>query len=392
MREKWFTRATIRRNARKRYQAKDTLFNKPHKWFTKKDVINQRLITTSLNTTLSLPSKIQERRFLGIPICKKSSPEIVVGMFQRFDNILTENKLKISLYNKNLLYERCFFPYLKKKQKQSHIRSCDKLSLRDRLMLESPLANGISMSLYHEVAQHNILPQEEYHKSFPHILQIEYDKYVGPSSRWLHKTFNQDEALNKSGEMMNQGIINGQVVHRLLETHRCFNTVNKILSDNTCIFEDTPVQTIIDIIDGTQSNLTETELVLKEIFPFASSTAVQENLRRLIPVYLDIANDKLQKNTRKDIRYNDTCPLYQILGEMRHLPGHTEVNDELFPEPLITTSTEIDNLDTIGDDSSHENSDELLHLSCLPSPEEAIQMDDHTEEIIQVNNIKEREK
>ena len=112
-----------------------------------------------------------------------------------------------------------------------------------------------------------------------------------------------------------------------------------------------------------------------------------ENLRKLIPVYLDITNDKLQKNTRKDIRYNDTCPLYQILGEMRHLPGHTEVNDELFPEPLITTSTEIDNLDTIGDDSSHENSDELLHLSCLPSPEEAIQMDDHTEEIIQVKEM-----
>ena len=68
-----------------------------------------------------------------------------------------------------------------------------------------------------------------------------------------------------------------------------------------------------------------------------------------------------------------------------------EVDDELFPEPLIMTSTEIDNLDTIGDDSSHENSDESLHLSCLPSPEEAIQMDNHTEEIIQVKNNKEME-
>ena len=331
----WITKETVKKEALKKYKPTNILFGRSHKWYKQKDAVLQELITTSLCSNISLHPKNHKDKFLEIPKCKKSSPELIPKMFARFQSFLKINEVQMNLFNTILHYERIFFPFLSKKDKKSHARRCNKLNLHNRLLLEVPIATGVIMSIYQEIAQHNCYQQEVYHHTFPHILQSEYDKYINTS--WLQNTLNQNVFEDKSYEMMNQGskrLYSAEVGHRLLEVHKSFSLVGQILEDASCIFEDTSLNTIIDMIkDGTYQSLVETERILKEIFPFASHPSVQESLRRLIPVYMDIAKER---NIMKDTstRFKETCSLHQILGKMES-NYENEVTDEFFPEKIF---------------------------------------------------------
>ena len=130
----------------------------------------------------------------------------------------------------------------------------------------------------------------------------------------------------------NKGIISSEIGHRLMKIHGCFKKVNELLITNSFIFEDTRKETIIEIINSAKHSKGNQTLVMKEIFPFASRKIVQESLRELIPVYLDAANwEKQEINTKRDIRYRNTCPLYEIVGTMT---SETCI-DEVLEEPSI---------------------------------------------------------
>ena len=398
---KWLTAKMIRRKALKRFQPTYLLFETPHKWFNHHDALNQELTAISLSTKVPTIPKINT--FLGFPRCKRNSPKVTAGMFKKFDSILKENKARISLFNRILLYERIFFPYLNKKEKESHARDCDKLNIRNRLKLESPIKTGIMMTLYSEIAQHNSLPEENYHHTFPHILQVEYEKYI--NSRRLKNILNHNECeyqeKQKQGE--NEGIINGELGHRLMEIHKCFKKVNELLIINSFIFEDTRLERIIDIVCCVKESRGNLTSVLKEIFPFASTASVQEALKELTPIYMKIAEDRQEQSINvlinKDVRHKNTCQLYEITGDMKQDQENMEVTDSVMVTDSDMTLPE-ENPNEEESKSFNDNSNELeqnlesissdedwdiLSLECISSPECWFDKDNDSGEVIQLD-------